>query len=55
MTKSANGSNVSYKMEWKCNSWPYMGQVNREVAYAILVNVSQGAYPQWTLGMGMAA
>jgi len=55
MTKSANGSNVSYKMEWKCNCWPYMGEVDREVAYSILVNVSQGATPRWTLGMGMAA
>ncbi|MDQ3525979.1 MAG: hypothetical protein M3451_13140 [Chloroflexota bacterium] len=55
MTKSANGSNVSYKMEWKCNCWPWMGEVDREVAYSILVNVSQGATPRWTLGMGMAA
>jgi hypothetical protein len=54
MTKSANGSDVSYKNQWQCNC-SFMVGGNREVAYTIVVTVAAGKYPSWTLAWGMAA
>ncbi len=54
MTKSANGTNVSFKNQWQCNC-SFMVGGNRATAYTITVTVAAGSYPVWSLGWGMAA